>query len=263
MLKVRYYYLAAAIIGSFIGYGFTHSQAAIAVIDTQNIAQQAKTYAESAKLVTQTAQQITLMAKELASFPASVINSYNQSIKDSTTNLQNTITKTTVTLATTATEAQIKSYWENKFPQLNANDNWAISEQNNVILRRNMREQLSQDNQAMLIAYKEMMTELDKNQEMLNEMLKKNADIEGNKQGQQLANQIAGIKANIDRINLNMQALQGKHRIESAQARLTAEENEQIIVEAKARAEEEELAKSKANSNKTMHMPLPFEKYAF
>ena len=114
--------------------------------------------------------------------------------------LQNTLTKATTTFATTATEAQIKSYWENKFPQINANDKWAISEQNNVIIQRNMREQQSRDNQAMLIAYKEMMAELDANQKMLNELLRKNADIEGNKQGQQLANQIAGIKANIDPI---------------------------------------------------------------
>ena len=97
-----------------------------------------------------------------------------------------------------------------------------------------MREQQSRDNQAMLIAYKEMMGELDANQKMLNELLRKNADIEGNKQGQQLANQIAGIKANIDRINLNMQALEGKHKVESAQAKITAEENQQIIAEAKA-----------------------------
>ena len=261
-MEIRKIWVVSALIGSLIGFGFNHSQAAIAVIDTQNIAQQAKTFAESAKLVTQTAQQITLQAKELASLPSNLINSYNQGINTSLTNLQNTLNKATKTFATTATEAQIKSYWENKFPQLNANDNWAISEQNNVIIQRNMREQQSQDNQAMLIAYKEMMVELDNNQKMLNELLKKNAEIEGNKQGQQLANQIAGIKANIDRINLNMQALEGKHKIESAQAKITAEENQQIIAEAKARAEEEELNKAKANQFKTAKTPRPFEKYA-
>lgn len=261
-MEIRRYLVVAGVIGSIIGFGFSQSQAAIAVIDTQNIAQQAKTFAESAKLVTQTAQQITLQAKELASFPANLINSYNQGIDTSLTNLQRTLTKATTTFATTATEAQIKSYWENKFPQLNASDNWAISEQNNVIIQRNMREQQSQDNQAMLIAYKEMMTELDANQKMLNDLLKKNAEIEGNKQGQQLANQIAGIKANIDRINLNMQALEGKHKVESAQAKITAEENQQIIAEAKARAEEAELQKAKDNQFKTGKIPRPFEKYA-
>ena len=261
-MEIRRYLVVAGVIGSIVGFGFSQSQAAIAVIDTQNIAQQAKTFAESAKLVTQTAQQITLQAKELASFPANLINSYNQGIDTSLTNLQRTLTKATTTFATTATEAQIKSYWENKFPQLNASDNWAISEQNNVIIQRNMREQQSQDNQAMLIAYKEMMTELDANQKMLNDLLKKNAEIEGNKQGQQLANQIAGIKANIDRINLNMQALEGKHKVESAQAKITAEENQQIIAEAKARAEEEELQKAKDNQFKTGKIPRPFEKYA-
>lgn len=261
-MEIRRYIVVAGVIGSVIGYGFNHSQAAIAVIDTQNIAQQAKTFAESAKLVTQTAQQITLQAKELASFPSNLINSYNQGINSSLANLQNTLTKATTTFATTATEAQIKSYWENKFPQINANDNWAISEQNNVIIQRNMREQQSRDNQAMLIAYKEMMAELDDNQKMLNELLRKNAEIEGNKQGQQLANQITGIKANIDRINLNMQALEGKHKVESAQAKITAEENQQIIAEAKARAEEAELQKARDNQFTTAKTTRPFEKYA-
>ena len=259
-MEIRRYIVVAGMIGSIIGFGFSQSQAAIAVIDTQNIAQQAKTFAESAKLVTQTAQQITLQAKELASFPSNLINSYNQDINSSLTNLQNTLTKATTTF--TATEAQIKSYWENKFPQINANDNWAISEQNNVIIQRNMREQQSRDNQAMLIAYKEMMVELDANQKMLNELLRKNAEIEGNKQGQQLANQIAGIKANIDRINLNMQALEGKHKVESAQAKITAEENQQIIAEAKARAEEAELQKARDNQFTTAKTTRPFEKYA-
>lgn len=125
-----------------------------------------------------------------------------------------------------------------------------------------MREQQSRDNQAMLIAYKEMMAELDDNQKMLNDLLRKNADIEGNKQGQQLANQIAGIKANIDRINLNMQALEGKHKVESAQAKITAEENQQIIAEAKARAEEAELQKARDNQFTTAKTTRPFEKYA-
>lgn len=97
---------------------------------------------------------------------------------------------------------------------------------------------------------------------MLNELLRKNADIEGNKQGQQLANQIAGIKANIDRINLNMQALEGKHKVESAQAKITAEENQQIIVEAKARAEATELQKARDNQFTTAKTTRPFEKYA-
>lgn len=86
-MEIRRYIVVAGVIGSVIGYGFNHSQAAIAVIDTQNIAQQAKTFAESAKLVTQTAQQITLQAKELASFPSNLINSYNQGINSSLANL--------------------------------------------------------------------------------------------------------------------------------------------------------------------------------
>ena len=159
-MEFRKYWVMAAFVGSVIGFGFSQSQAAIAVIDMQNIAQQAKTYAESVKLVAQTAQQITLQAKELAAFPSNLINSYNQGINNSLNNLKNTLTKATTTFATTATDAQIKSYWENKFPVLNASDDWVISEQNSMIIRRNMREQQSRDNRAMLIAYKEMMVEL-------------------------------------------------------------------------------------------------------
>ena len=261
-MELSKYWIMAAFVGSVIGFGFSQSHAAIAVIDMQNIAQQAKTYAESVKLVAQTAQQITLQAKELAAFPSNLINSYNQEINNSLNNLKNTLTKATTTFATTTTDAQIKSYWENKFPVLNASDDWVISEQNSIIIQRNMREQQSRDNRAMLIAYKEMMVELDNNQKMLNELLKKNADIEGNKQGQQLANQIAGIKANIDRINLNMHALEGKHKVESAQVKITSDENQQIIAEAKASAEEAELQKARDNQFTAAKTPRPFEKYA-
>lgn len=40
---------AAAVVGVILGAGFATSQAAIPVIDSQNIAQQLKTYTETAK----------------------------------------------------------------------------------------------------------------------------------------------------------------------------------------------------------------------
>lgn len=61
------------------------AEAAIPVIDDQNIAQQLKTYTETLNVVKNTAQQISLQLKELMAMPENILNEYKQAFNDSIT----------------------------------------------------------------------------------------------------------------------------------------------------------------------------------
>lgn len=80
--KVLKYMLIGAVIATPIAAFSTSklTEAAIPVIDSSNIAQQAATLAQTIKTVTNTAQQITLQLKELESLPSNTLNSFKSAI---------------------------------------------------------------------------------------------------------------------------------------------------------------------------------------
>ena len=112
-----------------------------------------------------------------------------------------------------------------------------ISERNHLAIITNLQEEQSEDNKQSLVAYQELMRELDDNQEMLDDLLEQNQNIEGNKQGQQISNQIAGVTANIKRIELALRALDAKQKIEADQAEITVRKNDRILAQQRADAE--------------------------
>lgn len=65
----------------------------IPVVDDSNIAQQAKTYAETMKVVTNTAQQITLQLQELKAWPEEQLNKLNTKFDDTVKRLEEQIKK--------------------------------------------------------------------------------------------------------------------------------------------------------------------------
>lgn len=259
MNKTGKYLAAAAIMGCVIGAGIATTKAAIPVIDSQNIAQQLKTYTETAKLVSQTAEQITLQAKELASLPTSVLRQYTNGINNSIRSINNTL-NSTIVFSENATENTIRQYWENKFPVLNNSDDWIISERNHLAIITNLQEEQSEDNKQSLVAYQKLMQELDDNQAMLDDLLEQNENIEGNKQGQQISNQIAGVTANIKRIELALRALDHKQKIEADQAAITVRQNDMILAQKRAEAEEAAISALDTTS-KTAALDDPWSRY--
>ncbi|PWM76981.1 MAG: hypothetical protein DBY32_09115 [Phascolarctobacterium sp.] len=259
MNKTGKFLAAAAIMGTVIGAGIATTQAAIPVIDSQNIAQQLKTYTETAKLVSQTAEQITLQAKELASLPTSVLRQYTNGINNSIRSINNTL-NSTIVFSENATENTIRQYWENKFPVLNNSDDWIISERNHLAIITNLQEEQSEDNKQSLVAYQKLMQELDDNQAMLDDLLEQNENIEGNKQGQQISNQIAGVTANIKRIELALRALDHKQKIEADQAAITVRQNDMILAQKRAEAEEAAISALDTTS-KTAALDDPWSRY--
>lgn len=259
MVKKPKILAAAAVVGVILGAGIATTQAAIPVVDTQNIAQQLKTYMETAKLVTQTAEQITLQAKELASLPTSVLQQYTNGINSSIRSINNTL-NSTIVFAENSTENTIRQYWEDKFPVLNNSDDWVISERNHLAIITNLQEEQSEDNKQSLVAYQELMRELDDNQAMLADLLEANQNIEGNKQGQQISNQIAGVTANIKRIELALRALDAKQKIEADQAEITVRKNDRILAQQRADAEAAAID-ALDTTTKTAAMDDPWSRY--
>ena len=258
-MNAKKFMVTAAVAGLVFGAGYVTTRAAIPVIDSQNIAQQLKTYTETAKLVSQTAEQITLQAKELASLPTSTLRQYTNSINNSIRSINNTL-NSTIVFSENATENTIRQYWENKFPVLNNSDDWVISERNHLSIITNLQETQSEDNKQSLVAYQELMRELDDNQAILDDLLEQNQNIEGNKQGQQLSNQIAGVTANIKRIELALRALDHKQKIEADQAELTVRKNDLILAQQRADAEAAAID-ALDTTTKTAAMDDPWSRY--
>ena len=104
------------------------------------------------------------------------------------------------------------------------------------------------------------MRELDDNQAMLDDLLEQNENIEGNKQGQQLSNQIAGVTANIKRIELALRALDAKQKIEADQAEITVRKNDMILAQQRADAEAAAIDELDTTT-KTAAMDDPWSRY--
>ena len=79
----------------FISLVASSAQAAIPVIDTQNILQQLKTYEQEAMTVINTAKQVQLQAQELLSLPTSIMNSFKSLTSTEISALQSLLTNTT------------------------------------------------------------------------------------------------------------------------------------------------------------------------
>ena len=67
------------------------AQAAIPVIDDQNIAQQLKTYTETLNVVKNTAEQISLQLKELMAMPENLLAKYKNAFDESLASVTDTL----------------------------------------------------------------------------------------------------------------------------------------------------------------------------
>ncbi len=229
---------------------FVHeAEGAIAVVDVQNIAQQAKTYSEAVKMTTQQAQQITLQARELLSLPSNTLNSFTSSINNSIFTIHDAVNSVNGLYKTTINKDNINLYLNNKFFKLSEDKiNDVINRENN----RQMKEALSSDSSKYLEAYRKLLLELNVQNQKLQELLELNKSIEGNKQGQQIANQIAACQAQIQSIEIAMVALENQRKIEMEQANLTDGQNGSTLADAHANAVKNTVSKYKQETRKIM-----------
>lgn len=233
------------------------AEAAIPVIDDQNIVQQLKTYTETLNVVKNTAEQISLQLKELMAMPENILNEYKQAFNDSIAAVKNTLSNSDLLVD----KDEWDEYWKETYPRINSGDYkqtvWSERSINDTL-----QEIMSMRNEEDVNSYHELMAELEKSKVRLQDLLEQNKTAEGNKQAQQIANMIATEKANIDSINTAIQAITDKNQLMHQQAEVLKAQNRKAVMEAGARAEREEIEKMKNNVvQKSPIIDSPFEKY--
>lgn len=214
------------------------AQAAIPVIDDQNIAQQLKTYTETLNVVKNTAEQISLQLKELMAMPENLLNEYKNAFDESLAAVTDTLKNSDLLVD----KDEWDEYWENLYPRINGGDYkqtvWSERSINDTI-----QEIMSMRNEEDVNSYHELMAELEKSKVRLQDLLEQNKTVEGNKQAQQIANEIATEKANIESINTAIQAITNKNQVMQQQAQVLKAQNRQAVINAAKQAEEETLSR--------------------
>ena len=213
------------------------AEAAIPVIDDQNIAQQLKTYTETLNVVKNTAEQISLQLKELMAMPENILNEDKQAFNDSIAAVKNTLSNSDLLVD----KDEWDEYWKETYPRINSGDYkqtvWSERSINDTL-----QEIMSMRNEEDVNSYHELMAELEKSKVRLQDLLEQNKTVEGNKQAQQIANMIATEKANIDSINTAIQAITDKNQLMHQQAEVLKAQNRQAVINAAKQAEDETLS---------------------
>ena len=212
------------------------AHAAIPVIDDSNIMQQIKTYMETIKVVTNTAEQIKMQIKELESLPKQILDRYK---KEFVTAIEEVKAHTKMTGMLDDVK-KLPEVWGHCFPTLRGGDlsHTATSEKNMTVT---MQEVLSMRNQQDVAAYRALMQDLQKSKDKLAELLELNKTPEGQKQGKQLANEIAAEKAHIDSINTSIQAISVQNEAMKNQMEVVKAQNQQAVADAMAQATEQTI----------------------
>ena len=206
------------------------AEAAIPVIDDQNIAQQLKTYTETLNVVKNTAEQISLQLKELMAMPENILNEYKQAFNDSIAAVKNTLSNSDLLVD----KDEWDEYWKETYPRINSGDYkqtvWSERSINDTL-----QEIMSMRNEEDVNSYHELMAELEKSKVRLQDLLEQN-------KAQQIANMIATEKANIDSINTAIQAITDKNQLMHQQAEVLKAQNRKAVINAAKQAEEETLS---------------------
>lgn len=225
------------------------AEAAIPVIDSENILQQIKTYTETIKVVTNTAEQIKLQIKELASLPQQVLDIYKSAVSNSMAAVTSTMQKSGFFLDDT----HWNEYWKSIYPKLEAEEyqktTWSERSINTTV-----QETLSMLNKQDVTNYHALMQELEKSKGRLQDLLELNKEPEGSKQAQQISNEIAAEKAHIESIQTAIQAIIAKNETMKRQAEVLEKQNHQAVVEAAKTAEDAMLTKMREETTSSVKM---------
>lgn len=236
---------------------FNTAHAAIPVIDDQNILQQLKTYTETINVVKNTAEQISMQVKELTSLPQQILDRYTTAFNESIANVRQTLEAANFF----KDPEKWNDFWNETYPRISGDDYkqtvWSERTVNDTI-----QEIMSMQNKQDVENYHSLVDELEKSKERLQDLLEQNKTAVGNKQVEQISNQIAAEKAHIESINTSIQAIMNKNQVMKQQAEVMKAINHKTVMEAGAKAEKEAVAKMKENVIKTSPINSnPFEKY--
>ena len=232
------------------GYAAPPANAAIPVIDVDNITQQLKTYQETVKVVTNTKEQVELQWRELKKLPSQILNGYKTSLINGWNKIQDILTKNgTVIYGTTGTISDkgvpdlatahtiyINDYFNKNIPAIIGNDlpeTLGSARTARLITLAT----LMRNNADTLAAIQKLMGELDGINEEIQQAEEDSANAEGAMQAQQAANHIAALQLRAQNIKIIIQGLQGQQQALKSQAEAQQKKNELDMQEAQGKAE--------------------------
>lgn len=234
-----------------------NANAAIPVIDDQNIFQQIKTYTETVNVVKNTAEQIALQVKELTSLPQQILDRYKTAFDESVASVKQTLEASNFF----KDPEKWDDFWNETYPRISGEDYkqtiWSERSVNDTL-----QEIMSMQNKQDVENYHNLIEELEKSKERLQDLLEQNKTAVGNKQVEQISNQIVAEKAHIESINTSIQAIMNKNQVMKQQSEVMKAINHRTVMEAGAKAERESVKRMKENVIQTSPINSnPFEKY--
>ena len=220
------------------------SHAAIAVIDSQNIAQQLKTYVEAELIKRFNKAQLDLMQRE--NEPLS--NDYG--IPDGIISSSNNVTTILQRVSGIFSGGNIGTYWTQRFPRISIPSDpteWYRTVQDSEIAANNLMEKQSQDNQKTIEAIQSLMKELEEEQKRLQKL--QQIETIGNMQAQEVERIIAVSRGNIARIHASIDALSTKHQVETNEMKINIEQNHEAAMKIAGEGEIKAIEKMREESS--------------
>lgn len=225
-------------------------QAAIPVIDTNNILQQLKTFEETQKLNATTLQQQLLAEKEILSLPMDILNDYKKKMSESWKSILDILgTNGTTIRGTTGIysdknvpEIEIGPWFNQKFPGIIGND-LPETMQSARTAKYMAIATLMANNKNTVTAIQKLTAELDGINNEIQQAEQESANAQGQMQAQQVANHIAALQTRAQSIKIIIQSLQGQQQALKNQAETQEKKNQLDLQDAQAQSEREAIEK--------------------
>lgn len=221
---------------------------AIPVIDTQNIAQQAKTLAEAVKIVTTTAQQVQLQLQELKSWP-------EEQLKRLTDKFDEGVAKITTTLESgktgllgklnkkgqggwdeSAGQRITEKYLKEAFPEIGTMSNATATTDAVRAAKSAALSHLSQHHIEVIQKYAGYGLQVEETLKEITNLVKQSDKAIGAKQSAQIANKLTAFTGKINGINAIMTAITGQQEALKEEAEIQNKKNEEKAVQARIEA---------------------------
>ena len=186
------------------------TEAAIPVIDSSNIAQQAATFAETIKTVTNTAQQITLQLKELESLPNDTLSSFKSALDTDFQKAAGALGSATGVLNPNKSTADV---WTEAFGPAGALTKDNITASSAASANSGYGKALDKANYDSMNVIKECSKGIEDTNLRIQRLMELNASAEGQKQAAQIQNMLLAEQAKLLQYQNTMRAAESSSRV--------------------------------------------------
>lgn len=209
---VRKYIVIGAVVAAPIA-ALTTSQlteAAIPVIDSSNIAQQAATLAETINTVANTAQQITLQLKELQALPNSTIDAFKSEISTDFQKAASALNSATGVLNPAKSTSDV---WTEAFGPAGALTKDNITASSAASANSGYGKALDKANYDSMTVIKECSKGIEDTNARIQRLMELNSSAEGQKQAAQIQNMLLAEQAKLLQYQNTMKAAEASSRV--------------------------------------------------